>query len=128
MNLKIINKKEYPLLSRTKVESEIVFEKSTPSREEIKNKLSEVLGKDGKLIIVKGIYTSYGLKKAKNVAYAYENEESLKRIEAEKKKGKKKKETKKEGKAESGEQKPKESKAEGKQESPKEKEPVKEKE
>lgn len=102
MELKIVNKKEDPLLSRTKVESEIIFEKTTPSREEIKNELVKVLGKDEKLIVVKGIFTSYGLKKAKNLSYVYENEESLKRIEMEKKKKAKKKEIKKgseEGKA-----------------------------
>ena len=102
MQLKIVNKKEDPLLSRTKVESEIIFEKVTPSREEIKNELVKVLGKDEKLIVVKGIFTSYGLKKAKNLSYVYENEESLKRIEVEKKKKAKKKEIKKgaeEGKA-----------------------------
>ncbi len=91
MELKIINKKEDPLLSRTIVESEIVFEKATPSRAEIKSNLSKNLGKDEKLIVVKGIHTLYGLKKAKNIAYIYENEEFLKRIEVETKKGAKKK-------------------------------------
>ncbi len=101
MELKIINKKEDPLLSRTKVEAEIVFEKATPSREEIKGKLAKNLGKDEKLIVVKGIYTLYGLKKAKNIAYIYENEEFLKRIEVEtKKKGKKKAPTEAEEKVE----------------------------
>ena len=120
MQLKIVNKKEDPLLSRTKVESEIIFEKATPSREEIKNELVKVLGKDEKLIVIKGIYTSYGLRKAKNLSYVYENEESLKRIEIEKKKkSEQKKETKKEGKedkpkSKQEEQKPKESKAEEK--------------
>jgi len=92
MELKIINKKEYPLLSRTKVESEISFDKATPSGEEIKSKLGKELGKEEKLIVVKGIYMEYGLKKAKNLAYVYENEEDLKRIEVEKKEkaGKKK--------------------------------------
>jgi len=90
MELKIISKKEEPLLSRTKVEAEVVFEKATPSREEIKSKLATDLGKDGKLIVVKGIYTIRGLKKAKNISYIYENEDYLKRIEVEKKESKKK--------------------------------------
>ena len=119
MQLKIVNKKEDPLLSRTKVESEIIFGKTTPSREEIKNELVKVLGKDEKLIVVKGIFTSYGLKKAKNLSYVYENEESLKRIEVEKKKKAKKKEIKKE--AEEGKA-GKEDKPESKQEDEKSKE------
>ena len=113
MELKIVNKKEDPLLSRTKVESEIIFEKTTPSREEIKNELVKVLGKDEKLIVVKGIFTSYGLKKAKNLSYVYENEESLKRIEVEKKKEAKKKGIKKEAEEDKAE---KEDKPQSKQE------------
>ncbi|MAH01857.1 hypothetical protein CMO87_01325 [Candidatus Woesearchaeota archaeon] len=93
MELKIINKKEEPLLSRTKVEAEMVFEKATPSREETKSKLCNILGKDEKLIVVKGIYNEFGLKKAKNLSYVYENEESLKKIEVETKKKTGKKET-----------------------------------
>tara|TARA_Y100000031_G_scaffold157044_2_gene215332 strand:- start:260 stop:700 length:441 start_codon:yes stop_codon:yes gene_type:complete len=113
MELKIINKKEDPLLSRTKVESEISFEKSTPSKDEVKSKLGKELGKDEKLIVIKGIYTEYGLKKTKNLSYVYENEESLKKIEVEKKGKGEKKESKPEEKAA---EKPQEEKKEEKQE------------
>ena len=85
MELKIINKKEDPLLSRTKVEIEITFDKATPSKAEIKSRLGKDLGKEEKLIVVKGIYMEYGLKKAKNLSYVYESEEALKRIEVGKK-------------------------------------------
>lgn len=119
MELKIINKKEDPLLSRTRVELEIIFGKATPSREEIKSKLGKDLGKDEKLIVVKGIYTEYGLKKAKNLSYVYENEEALNRIEVEKKEKTGKKEAKPEKaeekpEAKKEEQKPKEAKEEQK--------------
>lgn len=101
MELKIIDKKEEPLLSRTRVEAEITFEKTTPSKEEVKSRLVKDLGKDEKLIVVKGIHTYLGSKKAKNLSYVYENEESLKSIEPRvKKKTGKKKEEPKEGKAE----------------------------
>jgi len=115
MELKIINKKEEPLLARTKVESEIIFDKRTVSREEIKNKLGKDFGKDGKLIVVKGIYTKYGLKKATNLSYVYENEEALKIIEGEKKEKTGKKEDKPEKpEVKKEEQKPKEAKEEQK--------------
>jgi len=81
MELKIINQKEDPLLSRTRIDAEIVFDKSTPSREEIKSKLVNDLGKDEKLVVVKEIYTIRGLKKATNLSYIYKNEVALKRIE-----------------------------------------------
>ena len=115
MELKIINKNEEPLLARTKVEADVTFEKATPSREEIKNKLATDLGKDKKLIVVKAIYTIRGLKKATNLSYVYENEEALKRIEVEKKKSEDKKEAKEEVKAEKPEAK-KDGKAEEKTE------------
>ena len=123
MDLKIINKKQDPLLSRTKVEAEIVFEKATPSREEIKSKLAKDLGKDEKLIAVKGIYTDYGLKKARNVSYVYENEESLKRIEPQikEKAGGKKKEAKEDAKEGEVEKKQETKKAEEQKQPEKEK-------
>ncbi|HJN56800.1 MAG: hypothetical protein QF436_03810 [Candidatus Woesearchaeota archaeon] len=116
MELKIIQKKEEPLLSRTRADAEVSFEKATPAEKEIKDSLVKALGKDEKLIVIRGIYTAYGLKKAKIISYAYENEDSLKRIEIAKK--------------ESKEKKPKEAKKETKQEAKKpeaKKEPEKEK-
>jgi len=125
MELKIINKKEYPLLSRIKVESEITFDKATPSNNDIKTKLGKDLGKEEKLIVVKGIYMEYGLKKAKNISYIYENEGSLKRIEVQKKeKTGKKVESKAEKPAKEEAKKkeePKESKPEEKKEDKKDK-------
>ena len=41
MDLKIISKKQDPLLSRVKVEAEIVFDKTTPSRGEIKSRFGQ---------------------------------------------------------------------------------------
>ena len=76
-------------MSRTKVEAEIVFEKATPSNEEIKNKLAQSLGKDEKLVVIKNVHTSYGLKKAKSVSYVYEDEKLKEKIERKIKKEKK---------------------------------------
>ena len=91
MELKILDKKEEPLLSRTRMEAEVLFENATPSGHEVKSKLAKTIGKDEKLIDVKSIYTAFGLKKAKILFYAYENEEILKRIKVEKKEVEKKK-------------------------------------
>lgn len=101
MELKIVGKKEEPLLSRIRVEAEIAFEKTTPSRGEIKGVLAKDLCRDERLIVVKGVHTYHGSKKAKNLSYVYDDEESLKRIEPrtkEKKGGGKKKEAKEEAK------------------------------
>ena len=90
MELKILNKKEEPLLSRTRMEAEVIFENATPSGKEVKSNLAKKIGTDEKLIDVKSIYTVFGLKKAKILFYAYENEEILKRIKVEKKEAEKK--------------------------------------
>lgn len=98
MDLKILSKKEEPLLSRTKVEAEVSFDKTTPSKSEVKKALVEELGKEEKLIVVNKIYTVYGIKKAKNLAYAYENEEIMKAIEPKPKVSEKKEAAKEETK------------------------------
>jgi len=122
MELNIINKKDEPLLSRTKIESEILFEKATPSTSEVKSNLAKALGKDEKLLDVKHILTIFGLKKANVLCYAYENEEILKKIVLEKKKksGKKEQGEKQEPKKEEKAEAKKEEKPEPKQESKKE--------
>jgi ribosomal protein S24E len=92
MELKITLKKEESLLSRTRLEAEATFQNSTPPKDEFKKEFAKALGKDEKLIVIQGIYTTYGLKKAKVAAYLYENEEIIKKIEAKKEsKGKAKK-------------------------------------
>jgi ribosomal protein S24E len=83
VELKILGKKGEPLLSRTRVEGEAVFEKATPSVKEVKSSLAKVLGKDEKLLDVKGIYNLYGVKKVKILCYAYDDESTIKRIKVE---------------------------------------------
>jgi len=81
MEFKITDKKEEPLLSRTRVEAEVSFDKATPSKSDIKKALVKELGKDEKLIVVKKVFTGYGVRKAKSVSYAYENEKAMSAIE-----------------------------------------------
>ena len=124
VELKILQKKEEPLLSRTKIESEIVFDKATPSNQEVKSSLAKALSKDEKLLDVRGIYTQYGLKKAKILCYAYENEEVLKRIKIEKKKTEKKAKPEEKAEEVKKEEPKKEEKAEAKKEETKKEENV----
>ncbi len=96
MELKIISKKGEPLLSRVKIDSEIAFEKATPSINEIRDKIASQLGKDKGLIAVKGVYNEYGLRKARGVAYLYDNEEVFKKFESKKEKKEENKDAKQE--------------------------------
>ena len=52
MNLKILEKKENPLLSRTEVTGLVTFErKSTPSNDEVSNQLASSLSKQKEQIV-----------------------------------------------------------------------------
>tara|TARA_Y100000034_G_C6680471_1_gene299104 strand:+ start:147 stop:443 length:297 start_codon:yes stop_codon:yes gene_type:complete len=65
----------------------------TPTKEEIKKKISEITKSKENLISLKGIYTKYGFGKSVTHAYVYGSEESFKYFEIRNKKtnGKKKK-------------------------------------
>jgi len=81
MDIKITEKKEEGPLSRVKLTGEIIFESVTPSYEEVRKKISSSVDCDEKLIVIKNIYTKFGLKKASVSAYAYKNEDAMKKIE-----------------------------------------------
>ena len=81
MGLKIIEKKEQPMLSRIEVKGKLEFEGATPSADEVRKQLSSELKVDEKLIAVKNIFTHFGVRGADLTAYAYLNEEDMKKLE-----------------------------------------------
>lgn len=123
VELKITEKKEEPLLSRVKLTGEVIFEATTPSYDKVKKKISSSLNCDEKLIVIKNIYAKFGIKKADFLAYIYNNEDAIKRIEPKPKEKKKAQEEKPTEKAEH----PKEEKEPQKEEKKKPKETKEEK-
>ena len=95
MDLKVIEKKEEPLLSRTKIVSQVGFNAATPSEKDVKSKIASSLNADENLIVIKSIYTNFGFKKADVTAYIYKDKKEMEDIEIKPKK-------EKEGKAEKG--------------------------
>ncbi len=95
VELKITSKEEEPLLSRTKILSEIYFDAATPTGKDVKAKLASSLNAKDKLLVVRGIYTNYGFKKADVTAYLYKDEKNMQSIEI-KNKNQEEKEKKKE--------------------------------
>lgn len=91
MTIKIVEKKEAPLLSRTEIIAELDFDKETPSKKTLKEKLVPVLSAKENLLVVKKVFQKFGSKKARVLAYIYDNEKDMQHIEP-KEKGKKKKE------------------------------------
>ena len=118
MEITITSKQEKPLLSRTEIIADIMFDAATPKKEEIRQKISASLKSDLNLTVVKKVETVFGQKKAGVLVFVYKNEKDMKNIEP-KQKGKKKG-----AKQESPKEEPKseleESKKEEKKESPKE--------
>jgi len=88
--MKIIEKKENPLLSRTEVSAEAVFEKATPSKADIKKQIASELKADENLVVVKNIYTDYGSPSAKITAFVYNSKEAMEKTEPKPKKEAKK--------------------------------------
>ena len=98
--LRITEKKEEPLLSRTKIMVEIDFDNITPKKEELKSKIASSLNAAENLVVVRSVYTKFGKRNADAIAYCYKSEESLKNIGSKQKKKKAKAENaeeKKEG-------------------------------
>jgi ribosomal protein S24E len=79
--MKIIEKKENPLLSRTELLAEITFEKATPSNEEIKKQIASELKTDENLVVVKNIDTHFGSMNATVIAFVYNSKEDIEKIE-----------------------------------------------
>ena len=124
MELKILSKEEKPLLSRTEIIANILFDSATPKKEEVKKKIATVLKSDPNVIVIKKVATIFGQKNAKVLAFIYTNEKDMKRIEP---KPKVKKGAKKEAPKEETQKEEKESKEE-KKETPKEQPKEKQKE
>jgi len=100
--IKITEKKESPLLSRTEVTAEVAYSGKVPKKEEFRSKLATALSAKENLLVLKKIRTKFGDKKAKISFYIYNNEKDMSDIEPKKKEKKAKTETKeeKEGKGE----------------------------
>ncbi len=94
MELKLIEKKQNPLLERT----ELVFELDTkggptPKEENVKEEIikKEKVSEENNPVEIKGIYSKFGTTKAIVYAYIYSSQKALEKL----KKRKKKKEEKK---------------------------------
>ena len=99
MDLKIIETKEQPLLSRKEILAEASFEGATPSRKEIAKELSKKVGNKEELLVIKNVYSAYGFKKAEIAAYVYQDKGTMEKYELNHllKRGKSKEAEKKEG-------------------------------
>ena len=80
MNIEIINEKQ-AIIPRKEINLVVKFEKSTPKRLDLKKEIAKKTKNKEDLLIIKKILTDYGKRSAKILAYAYKDEETLKKIE-----------------------------------------------
>ena len=80
MELKILKENEQPLLSRIEIQSQIVFDSVTPTRQEVRKKISETIKKEEPLVLISKIEGAYGRKTAKVTAHVYETKEQMEKI------------------------------------------------
>ncbi len=81
MELKITTKTPEPLLSRTQIIGEIMFETVTPSKKEVITHLAKMVHTPETAIALRVITTRYGTHQAHVVAYAYQDEQAKKNTE-----------------------------------------------
>jgi len=82
MEINIIEKTENPLLNRTEIHFDCLYQgESTPKVLEVKNRLVAVLDVDKKLLVVDKLKPQFGEGKAKGYAKLYDSEENLSKIE-----------------------------------------------
>ncbi|GEM_PF-1566060 len=81
--MQIVEKKEYPLLSRTEIIAKESYTGATPSRDTIRRILAEKLNAKNELIVIKHIYPEFGSGNAKIIAYLYSNKKDMEIVEPE---------------------------------------------
>jgi len=136
MEIKISNKTEQPLLSRTVLTGIISFDAATPSRFDVRKKLSEALKSDESLIAITKIATDFGSRSADVTVHVYKSKEDLSKFEPKtimnrhltKEEKEKAKEGKKEEKAPTADKKQEPKKEQEKQEVKQEQKPEKKEE
>jgi len=83
MKIKIVKKEKNLLLDRLEVEFEIDAPAETPKRLEVRSKLAALVNHDENLMIIKAINQKTGVKISVGTAHAYNDLETLKKVEPE---------------------------------------------
>jgi len=84
MELKILERRENPLLHRVEIKFEIVHPKDkTPTREDVRNLLAANLNAEKKRVILDRMHTTFGEPRTQGVAKIYESVDHAMKIEPE---------------------------------------------
>ncbi len=77
MDVKVLERKDNPLLERAEVKFRVAYDGATPSRQEVRKKLTAILNSDKSLTVIDGMKTDYGSKTATGYAKVYASEKAL---------------------------------------------------
>ena len=83
MDIRILKDKKNSLLNRRELDFVVRYEGSTPSRNDIRNKLAAMLNAPLDLLILQRIKTEYGMQEGKGYAKLYEDANRMKEVELE---------------------------------------------
>jgi len=89
--MKVLEKKESPLLNREEYLLSLEFDGATPKKEELKKKFVEFLKVKEDCLIIKKVQQESGRTRVKVKVYVYKGGEDLNKIEEVKKSGERKK-------------------------------------
>ena len=77
MDIRILKDKNNALLNRRELDFIVKYEGSTPSRNDVRNKLAAMLNAPLELMVVQRIKTEYGMQEGKGYAKLYENADRM---------------------------------------------------
>lgn len=77
MNVNILTTTENKLLDRKEVEAEVSFDSATPKRAELKSAISQKIGANPELVVIRSVSSVFGRKLVKVLAHAYSKKESM---------------------------------------------------
>lgn len=81
MNLEIIQERNNPLLSRKELDLLIVYESSTPKRDEVRKAIAEKYGVEVERVIIEKMVSLFGARKARAHVHIYDTVEDAKKYE-----------------------------------------------
>ncbi|MBU0665964.1 MAG: hypothetical protein ABIC91_04770 [Nanoarchaeota archaeon] len=81
MILTIIKQEEQPLMNRNKVEANLSFTATTPSRKDVQKDMAKQVKAELGLVMIKSIHSGFGRNIAEVKAYIYKNKKALENCE-----------------------------------------------
>ena len=81
MNLRVIEKKEEPLLSRQTVAIDLTYDGATPARKTLLKEVASVLGVSEGLVSILRVKNTFGATKARIAVHVYKESKEKERIE-----------------------------------------------